>query len=423
MKIPQLFLVVVSTCACLAAISSGAQEWTRFRGENGAGIGKAKGLPAKITIADFTWIIELQGTGHSSPVLWGSDIFLTLTDKKNNKERRLMCYDARSGKVKWKWKAPFEAHHQHRFNNFSSSTPAVDGERVYLFWGSGDRTMAVAVDHSGKKVWSTEFPGFTSDHGTASSPILVGGVLVIQSEHKEEERSAIIALDSASGKEVWRHERKNEPGSKSGKSAYSTSVVYQGKDGKKQILAVNSTHGFISLDAKNGDLLWQYNPGFKQRSVGSIGLSGDVIFATLGSGGGGKECAALRPGLGGGKAEKLYALEKKGLPYVPTPLGYKGLFFLWGDGGVLTCVKAKTGEQLYQERVAPGTFFSSPIVADGKIYCGSREGKMVVVAASEKFKHLGTSQLKSGINATPAVANGKMFIRTDTHLICLGEKK
>jgi len=121
--------------------------------------------------------------------------------------------------------------------------------------------------------------------------------------------------------------------------------------------------------------------------------------------------------------KKLYVLERKGLPYVPTPLGYKGMFFLWGDGGVLTCLNAKTGKQLYQERVAQGTFFSSPILVDGKIYCGSREGKMVVVAASEKFKHLGTSQMRSGIHATPAVANGNMFIRTDTHLICLGGKK
>ena len=157
--------------------------------------------------------------------------------------------------------------------------------------------------------------------------------------------------------------------------------------------------------------------------MGSIGLSGDVVFATLGSGGGGKECAALKPGVAGEKVKKLYELDRKGLPYVTTPLAYKGLFFLWGDGGILTCVKAETGKQLYQERVAPGTFFSSPIVVDGKIYCGSREGKMVVVAASEKYEHLGTSKLMSGVHATPAVANGKMFIRTDTHLICLGGKK
>ena len=422
MKIPQLSLAAALACTFVFAISADAQEWTRFRGENGAGVGKAKGMPANITIADYKWIVELSGSGHSSPILWGKDLFLTITDKDDAQKRRLVCYNSENGKVKWKWVVPFKSHKQHRFNNFSSSTPAVDGKHVYLFWGTGDRTVAVAVDHSGKKVWSTEFSGFTSDHGTASSPVLVDGLVIIQSEHKDEERSAIIALDSASGKEVWRHERQNKKGEEE-KTAYSTSVVYKGKDGKKQVLAVNSTHGFISLDAKTGELLWQYNPGFKQRSVGSIGLSGDVVFATLGSGGGGKECAALKPGVAGEKVKKLYELDRKGLPYVTTPLAYKGLFFLWGDGGILTCVKAETGKQLYQERVAPGTFFSSPIVVDGKIYCGSREGKMVVVAASEKYEHLGTSKLMSGVHATPAVANGKMFIRTDTHLICLGGKK
>lgn len=409
-------------CTFVLVLSSEAQEWTRFRGENGSGVGKAKGLPSKVTIAHFNWIVELKGTGHSSPVVWGDNLYMTVTDRKDENKRHLVCFNAGNGKVKWRWEAPFKPHHQHGFNNFSSSTPAVDGKHIYLFWGSGDHTAAVAVDHSGKKVWSAEFPGFTSDHGTATSPILVDGLVIVQTAHKDEERSAIVALDSKTGKEVWRHNRQNKTGEEE-KSAYSTSVVYQGKDGKKQVLAVNSTHGFISLDAKTGKLLWQYNPGFKQRSVGSIGLSGDVVFATLGSGGGGKECAALRPGVDGGKVEKLYELDRKGLPYVPTPLAYKGLFFLWGDGGTLTCVKADTGKQLYQERVASGTFFSSPIVADGKIYCGSRDGKMVVVAASEKFELLGTSKLRSGIHATPAVAKGKMFIRTDTHLICIGGKK
>jgi len=422
MKTPQLSLAAALACVCVITISSQAQEWTRFRGENGSGLGDAKGLPSKVAISNFNWIVGLSGVGHSSPVLWGNDLFLTITDKKEANKRRLVCFNATNGKVKWRWSSPFEAHNQHRFNNFSSSTPAVDSKHVYLFWGSGDRTVAVAVDHSGKKVWSADFPGFTSDHGTATSPILVEGLVIIQTEQKDEERSSIVALDSATGKEVWRHDRQNKPGEEE-KTAYSTSVVYKGKDGKKQVLAVNSTHGIISLDAKTGELLWQHNPGFKQRSVGSIGISGDVILATLGSGGGGKECAALQPGVGGGKAKELYQLERKGLPYVPTPIGYKDLFFLWGDGGILTCVKAKTGEQLYQERVGAGTFFSSPIVVDGKIYCGSREGKMIVVAASEKFELLGTSKLRSGIHATPAVANGKMFIRTDTHLICLGRKK
>ncbi|MCF6312466.1 MAG: PQQ-binding-like beta-propeller repeat protein [Verrucomicrobiales bacterium] len=422
MKSPQVILAVGLMAAWLIADVSQAQEWTRFRGENGAGQGKAVGLPSKVTIADFNWIVDLPGSGHSSPVLWGNDLFLTVT-AKGNKERSLLCYDAGSGKLKWKWSEAFKEHHQHRFNNFASSTPAVDAERVYLFWGSGDHIHTVAVDHAGKEVWSVKFEGSSSDHGTASSPILVDGLLIVQCEHKLQQRSAVVALNCVSGEEVWRYDRENEMGSDKEKTAYSTSVVYQGKDGVKQVLVVNSTHGFSSLNAKTGELLWQYNPGFKQRSVGSIALSGDVMFATLGSGGGGKESVALRLGGAGGQAQKLYSLERKGLPYVPTPLVYNGLFFLWGDGGILTCVEAETGNKLYQQRVASGTFFSSPIVTDGKIYCGSREGKMVVVAASREFKLLGISQLKSGIHATPAVANGKMFIRTDKRLICLGGRK
>ena len=146
----------------------------------------------------------------------------------------------------------------------------------------------------------------------------------------------------------------------------------------------------------------------------------------MGSGGAGKDSAALRFTSAGGKTvqpELAYRLGiKDGLSYVPSPLFYDDLLFLWGDGGIVTCREANSGKEVYEKRVG-GNFFSSPIIVDGRIYCGSKEGEMVVLPASRNFEILGRSKFDSGIFATPAVAGGRMFVRTETHLIAVGGGK
>ncbi len=399
-----------------------AQEWTRFRGPDGSGVGDAQKIPSEFTVADYNWIVELPGVGHSSPVLWGDKLFLSVSDEAEQK-RFVMCYDSKTGNELWRTPSKLEPHHQHRYNTFASATPAVDEKHLFLAWSSGEVSYVVAMDHSGKEIWETTFPNFTSDHGNASSPILVDDLVIVQAEHKDEQSSSILALEKLTGKEVWSYDRMNDPKGDAHKSAYSTPVVYEGKDGRKQLLIVNTTQGFVSLDPKTGEVNWQHNPGFKLRSVGSMAIWDGVMIATMGSGGvGGKESAAIKldESLAAGKPVIAFELPTKAMPYVPTPVAYDGLFFLWSDAGILTCVDAANGDVLYQERLPEATYFSSPVVADGKVFCGSRDGRFVAVKASREFKVLGVSQLPSGVNASPAIANGKLFIRTDSHLISLG---
>ncbi|MCB1230188.1 MAG: PQQ-binding-like beta-propeller repeat protein [Verrucomicrobiae bacterium] len=418
----------LGTTVALAAVGLlpqlvNAQEWTRFRGPNGSGIGDAPSMPAKFNEADFEWIIELPGTGHSSPVLWGKKLFLTVAASEEA-ERRVLCYDSTSGEQIWEWSEPFEEYHKHQFNDFASATPVVDEHAVYMTWTSGRETRALALDHNGKKLWEDSWKGFSSDHGSAASPILVEGTLVLHTDALEERKSYLYGINPSNGEQLWSRERISPPEDEKHLTAYSTPVV-SSIGGRTCVVFLSTNDGWMGVDPKNGEELWHFRDAYKFRSVGSIAEDGGVLFATMGSGDSGKQAAALRL-KSDGEVEQLFSFGSNGdkeknktLSYVPTPILHDGLLYLWKDNGQVTCMDALTGEVIYSERIAGGQYFSSPVLVDGKIYGANRHGVMVVVKAGREFEVLAENKLDSGVNATPAIANGRMFIRTDTHLMSL----
>lgn len=412
--IPRLIL----PCFLAFSICSNAQEWSRFRGPNGAGKANMSGVPNEITSGDYAWAVKIEGEGHSSPILWGEKIFLSATDDAGPKsgKRKVLCYSSSSGELLWEWSETFEEHNLHKFNNFASSTPTADKDRVYLVWGSGGKTEAVALSHSGGLIWRKEWPGFSSDHGQGSSPILVDGVLVFHTDAVKERKSYVFGLNPENGEVLWNLERTTPATGEKHLTAYNTPVTVR-SGAINTVVALQSNDGWKGLNPADGSIIWQAPGGYGFRSVGSIAADEGYLFASFGSGGAGKQATALK--VGDGEAKVLYSLGiKDGLSYVPTPLIHEGNLFLWGDGGILTCRDLITGKEKFRERIG-GNFFSSPIIADGKIICGSLDGEMVMVAASDKFKLLGRSRLHSGMHATPAVANGCLFIRSDTHLVCV----
>ncbi len=396
--------------------TAAAQEWTRFRGPNGSGIGRMTGLRAQLTEADYAWSVKLDGVGHSSPVLWGEKLFLTIAAADGTR-RRVECYDAASGRKLWDWEAPVEEHHLHKFNTFASASPTVDENRVYVAWGSGRKTQAVALDHEGKLLWEREWPDFTSDHGFGASPILVEGVLVLHTDSLELKKSLIIGLDPATGKSLWERERVTEGADEKHITAYSTPTTVT-VGGRTAIVVVQTNDGWKGLDPRTGEVLWGFDGEYTLRSVGSIAEGGGLVVASFGSGSQGRDGVALRP-QASGPPEVAYTLGlADGLGYVPTPLFHEGKLYFWVDSGILTCLDAATGKGIYRERIG-GNFFASPIVADGKILGLSREGELVMVKAGDSFEVLGRSKLGDGASATPAVANNRLYLRTDTHLICV----
>lgn len=388
-----------------------AQEWTRFRGPNGTGISDAKTIPTQWTERDFNWKVALPGIGHSSPVVWGEKIFLTSTDEAAGKII-VHCHRTLDGVLLWRKDFSVTPHKKHKFNSYASGTPAVDAERVYVCWNDPSHFPLIALDHDGKQVWERDLGPFLSENGGGNSPIVYRDLVVVANEQDGE--SFLLAIDAKTGKDRWKTPRR------SAKAAYSTPCVYEAP-GQKPLLIFNSqAHGIGAIDPETGKPVWEYASAFDKRSVSSPIVASGLVIGSCGSGGGGIYAVAVRPGdsATGKKPELAYEL-RKSAPYVPTGVAVGDLLFLWSDAGILSCLHGATGEVKWQERVG-GNYFASPICVDGRLFNASTSGEMVVVEASGHFRELARNPLGEMTHSTPAVAAGRMYIRTLGHLICVG---
>ena len=416
-------LLIVALIGC--ALDCPGQEWTRFRGPNGTGISRATTVPTKITGADINWKSELPGTGHSSPVLWGERVFVTCTGDKSG-GIAVLCLDATDGRLLWKREFSLVPFARHPFNSFASSTPAADAERVYVLWNEPEHLMLTALNHEGRQIWQRDFGPFVSQHGCGISPIVHQDKVILGNEQddaalvKDSPRSGqsfIVAADARTGKTLWQTPRR------SAVVAYSTPCLYQPKNEKPALIFGSQGHGLYAVDPDTGKVVWDYEKAFDKRSVSSPIIAGDIILGSCGSGGGGNFVTAIRPGstASGRGAELLYQL-KRSAPYVPTGVALNERVWLWGDNGIVTCLDSATGSIRYQERVG-GDFFGSPVWVDGRLFCVSTVGEVVVLAAGDRFNVLHRFPLNELCHSTPAVALGRMFIHTEKHLWSLGGTK
>jgi outer membrane protein assembly factor BamB len=407
---PAALAVLLSICT--AQFSAG-QEWTRFRGPNGEGQSDADTIPLKWTSNDYKWRVKLPGIGHSSPVVQGERIFVT-SAVEADATRIIRCLRTSDGGLIWKREFASTTHPKNQNNNYAVSTPALDASRVYLTWATPQEYTVVALTQDkGADVWRRNLGPFESEHGFGSSPTLFDGAVIVPNDQLGP--SSVIALDSATGETRWKTDRQSV------KAAFSTPCIYRPDGGSPQLILTSTAHGITSLDPKTGKLNWEL-PIFKERVVGSPAVASGLIFASAGTGGGGRQMVAVRPGIPEKGTEAKVAYEIVGsLPYVPTSVASGDLIFLWNDQGIVTCMDAPTGKIHWRERVE-GKYFGSPIRVGNRIYCISREGDMVVVAASKAFELLARVGLEEPSNATPVVDGGVMYLRTLTHLMAIGGK-
>lgn len=402
---------------CMLHATVDAQEWSRFRGPNGTGVGKLEVPPVKWTDADYKWQAELPGVGNSSPVLWGNKLFL-MSGNAETATRHLLCFNSESGELLWDREFESAWHKLNGRNTFGSSTPAVDDKHVYFAWSDPSATLLKAFDHDGNEVWSLNLGTWISQHGFGTSPMIYKNMVILfnSQQHdnvpagQEPGDSKMMAFDRDTGRGIW-----STP-LRATRVCYGVPCIYVNEEGEDELIDFNTGNGVFSLNPMTGELNWEV-PAFTMRTVASPVIAEGLILGSTGSGGGGNYLAAIRPGK---KGEVAYQVKPNG-NYVPTPITYEDMVFILGDKGIVTCFDAESGKVHWRERISTG-FESSPVRVADKIYATDEKGTLYVIAASKDFHLLAENDLGEECRSTIAIANNNMYIRTNSKLMALEGK-
>ena len=491
-------------CTFAHAQDSGreAVRWPQFRGPNACGVSVDRNkLPVEFgPETNVLWKTPLP-SGCSSPCIWDQRIFLTAYDKAT-KELETLCLDRTDGRILWRRSASSETIEKfHSAGSPAVATPATDGERVFVYFGSYG---LLCYDFEGNELWNKPLPLANTIQGTGTSPVVVGELLLLHREFLPE--PSLMAVNCRTGETIWNQvcQLASVPGPR---NAYSTPALWQ-HDGVDEVIIQNRSR-ISAHDLKDGTNRWSIQ---LSSSACSTPVNGDGLLFVVGHLSGtepgesdplptfddllkksdkdgddqisnaefpdnldifrrpeatGLEGTALKVkfligmidaskdgqvnreewstflknqsrelssqsehglvaiksgGIGDVTASHVLWREKRALPEVPSPLHYQGRIYLVRDGGIASCLEATTGRLLYRGRLgAEGPYFASPVVGDGKIFAASRNGVVVVLAAGDDLKVLARNDLGELIAATPALVDGKIYVRTEKHLYAFGE--
>ena len=404
-------------CVALFAITSlaSAGNWPQFRGPDGTGVSSEKNIPVTWSPGDYKWDVAIEGVGHAAPVIWNDYVFVTSADDEGA-IRLLVCLDAKSGEQRWSQSIGMNRSKKHQKSSWASSTPATDGERVYVAFADKENYLVAAYNFTGELVWRRNLGAFESQHGLGVSPIIFEDMLIVPND--QDGPSFIVALDRQTGKTKWVSAERSFR-----EASYSTPIVIHEKGRPAQLICLSGAMGINGLDPHTGALNWRTEE-FPLRTVASPVYGAGLVIASCGQGGrfGVKQIAVdpfERDELG--QAVVKWTREKL-IPYVPTPIVLGDHLFEWSDQGIITCVDLKTGKDVWTHRLG-GNYSGSPLCIDGKLYGVEETGKVVVIEAGPKFKELGTAELGDSCHSTPAVANGRLFFRSFQRLKCLEAKR
>ena len=405
-----MLLVFLSLPATVVA----GENWPQFRGPHGTSRADGAKLPlAWSEHKNVAWKTAIHDKGWSSPVVWGDQIWLT-TAKEDGKELFAVCVDRASGKVLHDIKV-FDVEEPselwRKFNSFASPTPAIEEGRVYVHFGTYG--TACLDTETGKKLWQRR--DLHCDHwrGPASSPVLSGDRLFLTFDGYDTQY--VVALDKKTGETVWKKDRAIDYKTTNGdlKKAFGTPSVLT-VEGKPQLVSP-AAMATVAYDPKTGAELWKvYHGGMNVTAPPQYG-HGRVFLC---SGDGGSRLLAVRPdGTGDLTAGHIdwTVKNKSSVPSRSSPVLVDDLLYMVNEGGIVSCLEAKTGKPIWQERVG-GKFWASPLYAGGRLYLFDEDGQGHVLAVGREGKKLATNKLDDGCRASPAVAGNALFVRTLTHL-------
>ena len=400
--------------------SAPATDWPRLRGPNGSGV-VAEAIPVKFAAENQLWKSPLPGSGHGSPIVVGDRVFVQACSSDNSK-RSLICLIAKTGKIEWTQDiAAQKPNNIHRKNSSASSTPAGDGERVIAAVWDGAALALYAYDLTGKELWNAPLGAYSSAHGAGHSPMIFEGVVYLNVD--SDSSAKLVAFDAKTGDKKWSVDRIKE------RASYTTPLVLEEK-GKPAQLILGTTTTVDSYDPKTGKINWTYTVAWesrtKLRAVGQPLVAAGNVVTYMGEGGSGRYMVAVKTdGTGelGAKGKAWDLKEKDRTPYVPSALAYGDHLYWVNDTGFAACAEAATGKILWYERAFPKGVSSSPILVNGLVLAFDETGRSVAFQASPKaFETVGESYLGEPVFASPAAANGRLFVRGTQNLYCFVAK-
>ncbi len=386
-------------------------DWPRFRGPEGTGVVVGQGLPTHIAAGQVQWSVDLPVRGHSSPILYGDQIFLTgSSGGADGVRRHLFAVDRKSGKVQWnEVVATGEGEKLHKMNSWATPSCASDGERVVAFFGDGG-LHCFSVD--GKPMWSRDLGKFPGAWGVGASPIFYGDTIIQNCDAEGD--SALIAVNKETGKAVWQTPRKPKP-----KGGWSTPILIQTKS--REELVVNGEYGVQSYDPASGKPFWSCT-SFNGRGTPVPAWDGEQLYVVNGKTG---DVYCVKP-TGTGDVTQTHMTwhtARRGGRDLPSPVICGDVLFVVSMGGIATGYDTKTGAELWKERLG-GNYSGSPIVAGEYVYIVSEEGDLSVLRPAKKLQRVSKLSLQTGeeiFRSSIGVSDGQLFVRSDKRLYCIGE--
>lgn len=396
----------------LAAAFAGA-DWPRFRGPNGQGHGDSRDLPVSWSEqVNVAWKRRLPGSGWSSPVVLGGQVWLT-TALDQGRSLRALCVDQNSGKLVHNVEvfAPDKPGGINERNSHASPTPTIEPGGVYVHFGN--RGTARVSTESGEVSWRNESLRFKQTHGPTSSPVLFEDLLILQFDGPKEK--LVVALSRQTGKVIWRRARSAPYRENTLNHQAHTTPIVASRDGQPQLISVaaDQTH---SYDPRTGDELWHVRyEGFANVAcpvlVDANADTGPNVCISTGFGK--TELWSLQMNGSGDVTESHVAWRAgKQMPKLPTPIVVNNRIFTVSDQGVASCLDTTTGERIWQARLG-GNYSASPVFGDGKLYFSSEDGSVTVMKPADEPRILAVNKLSGTIKATPAIVDRAIFLRTD----------
>jgi outer membrane protein assembly factor BamB len=447
----RLFAVVALTMLAQSApggraIAAGQQgPWPMWRGADGSGVSAETGLPAEWTPEkNIRWKTPLPGRGHSSPVVWDRRIVVT-TDVEGpvvpgksaikhivegqefkhpdsvggdrSHSLRVLCIDRDSGKILWE-RVAYDGpvlDDRHRKGSYAAPTPATDGTRIYAWFGNEG---VFCFDFSGRLLWkAAPGPIATVGMGPGTSPVVLENRLFLQCDEDNGDASFVVALDTKTGRQLWKTPRKVE-------ASWATPIVVRTGDSVELVCSGNQW--IIAYDVKTGAERWRIK-GLDSNAIPSPVAGHGLVFVSAGFPV--KKTYAVRLGATGdltGGPNVVWSYDR-GTAYVPSTVLYGDFLYLMSDRGILSCLDAKTGTVRYDNgRIPiPATFTASPVAYEGRLLLTSEDGDTYVVRAGPTHELIATNSVGEPVYATPALSGGMVFIRGESHLfgICTGPKR